>query len=198
MYQIDWKSFTKPKVKTLDDHHGIYFVCGRQGSGKTYMAVNYAKDLGKKITIVTNIHSLTIPHENFTLIDSIVTDTRNYTCYIIDEVSKKYPKNAPPDKAFYAWLQQSRKRKRVVILITQEWKELPMWLRRPTKYAITTRPVPLIGRPLGFYLTTWGDGENMQLSEDMEWECPPIKTIFHKRNKHVASLYDTFEPVQAL
>lgn len=198
MISIDWRSFLKSKVKSIDDHHGIYFVCGRQGTGKTYMAVNYAKDLGKTIRIVTNIHSLTIPHEDFTLINEIVTDTREYTCYIIDEVSKKYDRISKPDMAFYAWLQQSRKRKRVVILITQEWKELPMWLRRPTKFAITTKPLPIIGRLLGWYLTTWGDGENMYLDEDMEWICPVVKTVFHKRNKQVASLYDTFEPVQSL
>jgi hypothetical protein len=199
MLSIDWASLTKRKVAMLDDHHGIYFVCGKQGSGKTYMAVNYAKDLNlNTIKVVTNIHSLKMRHEDFTLISEIVNDTREYTCYIIDEVSKKYPKNAPPDKQFYAWLQQSRKRKRVVILITQEWKELPMWLRRPTKFAITTRPVPIVGRLLGLYITTWGDGENMVLDEDMEWTCPPVKAVLHKRNKHVASLYDTFEPVQSL
>jgi len=198
MLQIDWTSFFKRKVKMIDDYHGIYFVCGRQGTGKTYMAVNYAKDLGDKVKIVTNIHSLKIPHEDFDLITEIVHDTREYTCYIIDEISKKYDKNSKTDTAFYGWLQQSRKRKRVVILITQEWKEVPMWLRRPTKYAISTRPVPVVGRLLGWYLTTWGDGGNMKLDEDKEWICPPIKTVFHKRNRHVASLYDTFEPIKAL
>ena len=199
MLQIDWRSFLKPKLSGIDDHHGIYFVTGRQGTGKTYLAVNFAKDLNlNKLKIITNIHSLTLEHEDFTLINEITDDTREYTCYIIDEVSKKYDRTSKPDMRFYAWLQQSRKRKRVVILITQEWKELPMWLRRPTKFAITTKPLPIIGRVFGWYLTTWGDGENMYLDQDMEWICPVVKTVFHKRNKHVARLYDTFEPVQAL
>jgi len=196
--QIDWPSFAKRKVVNIDDHHGIYFVCGRQGTGKTYMAVNYAKDLSGRIKIVTNIHSLKMEHEDFTLISEIIDDNRDHTCYIIDEVSKKYAKNSQPDMKFYSWLQQSRKRKRVVILITQEWKEIPMWLRRPTKFAITTRPVPVIGRYFGWFLTTWGDGENMKLDDDMEWTCPPVKTVFHKRNRHVAELYDTFAPVDTL
>jgi ATPase family protein associated with various cellular activities (AAA) len=199
VFTIDWASFTKKKVPHIDDYHGIYFVCGRQGSGKTYMAMNYVKDLNlQKIKIVTNVHSLKLPHENFQHITDIINDIRDHTCYVIDEVSKKYPKNAPPDRAFYAWLQQSRKRKRVVILITQEWKELPMWLRRPTKFAISTKPVPIIGKRFGWYLTVWGDGENMTLDESMEWVCPPVKTVFHKRNRHVADLYDTFEPVESL
>jgi hypothetical protein len=199
MWTIDWASFTKKKVAMLDDHHGIYFVCGRMGSGKTYMAVNFAKDLNLgQVTVVTNIHSLKMKHEDFTHITEITNDNREYTCYIIDEISKKYDKKSNPDTKFYSWLQQSRKRKRVVILITQEWKEIPMWLRRPTKFAITTHPVPIVGRLLSWYLTTWGDGENMTLGDDMEWVCPPVKTVFHKRNKHVADLYDTFEPVDAL
>jgi len=199
VFTVDWSSFLKRRTPRVDDHHGIYFVCGRQGSGKTYLAANFAKDLDlRKITLVTNIKSLTLPHEDFSLISQITNDTREHTCYIIDEISKKYQKNSPPDKEFYAWLQQSRKRKRVVILITQEWKEVPMWLRRPTKFAISTKPVPIIGRPLGFYLTFWGDGENMTLGEDMEWVCPTVKTVLHKRNTHVAKLYDTFEPIQAL
>jgi len=199
MYQVDWKSFTKRRTDRVDDHHGIYFVCGRQGSGKTYMAVNFAKDLNlRQIKIVTNIKSLALPHEDFSLISEITNDTREHTCYIIDEISKKYAKNSTPDMKFYSWLQQSRKRKRVVILITQEWKEVPMWLRRPTKFAITTHALPIVGRWLGWYLTIWGDGENMTLGEDMEWVCPPVKVVFHKRNIHVAKLYDTFEPINSL
>lgn len=198
MLQVDWRSLVKRKVPTIDDHHGVYFVCGRQGSGKTYLAVNYAKDLGSAVKIKTNVHSLTFPHEDFTKISDIVDDTEEYVCYIIDEVSKKYARDSKPDMQFYAWMQQSRKRKRVVILITQEWKELPMWIRRPCKFAITTRPVPVVGRMLGLYLTTWGDGENMMLDEDKEWICPPVKTVLHKRNVHVAGMYDTFAPVDTL
>jgi len=78
MFTIDWASFTKRKVAMLDDHHGIYFVTGRQGTGKTYLAVNYAKDLGENIKIVTNIHSLKLKHENFTRITEITDDTSDY------------------------------------------------------------------------------------------------------------------------
>ena len=196
---MDWESQRHKKVRPLDDHHGIYFVCGRQGSGKTYLAVNYAKDLDLNfVKIKTNVHSLKLEHENFTRIDEIINDHEEHVCYIIDEISKKYDKNSRTDMAFYAWLMQSRKRKRVVILITQEWKEVPMWLRRPTKYAITTRPLPIIGHRLGLYLTSWGDGENMTLDEDKEWICPAVQTVIHKRNTKVADLYDTFAPVKAL
>lgn len=202
IYSIDLPSFLKPKLPRIDDHHGIYFVCGRQGTGKTYLAVNYAKDLqGDKVTIKTNIKSLKIPGkkiEYFTKIEEIYDDIQEHTCYIIDEISKKYDKKSQTDTRFISWLNQSRKRKRVVILITQVWKQLPMWLRDPTKFAITTRPVPIVGRALGWYLTTWGDGENMYLDEDMEWVTPPVKIVFHKRNKYVSSLYDTFEPINTL
>jgi len=87
MLQVDWGSFFKRKVKMIDDYHGIYFVCGRQGTGKTYMAVNYAKDLGDKVKIVTNIHSLKLEHRDFDLISEITNDVEPYTGYVIHERS---------------------------------------------------------------------------------------------------------------
>lgn len=199
MIQIDWKSFRHRKVPRIDDYHGVYFVTGHQGTGKTYMAVDFAKDIDfRSVKIKTNIHSLKLPHENFTTIQEIVQDQEEHCLYIIDEIARKYDKYSRTDTQFIAWLNQSRKRKRVVILITQVWKQLPMWLRDPTKFCITTRPVPIVGRWLQLYLTTWGDGRNMVLDEDKEWVCPPVKTVLHKRNLFVADLYDTFAPVPNL
>jgi len=51
----------------------------------------------------------------------------------------------------------------------------------------------------GFISECWGDAENMVFNKDEgEYECPPIKTVIHKRNMSIASLYDTFEPIQTL
>lgn len=197
--EIDEKSIFKRKCPRIDDHFGVYFICGRQGSGKTYQAVAFANTMDlSKVTIKTNIHSLTLPHEDFTKITEITHDTSEHYLYIIDEISRKYQKTSPTDKDFYAWLNQSRKRKRVVILITQEWRELPMWIRRPAKIMMTTKPTRLLNL-FGYYSTTWGDAENMIFNKDEgEYECPPIKRIISKRNKSIARLYDTFEPINEL
>ena len=115
---------------------------------------------------------------------------------IVDEVSRKYDKSSRTDTQFYAWLMQSRKRCRLVYLITQEFKELPMWLRRPLKRSYSTRPFLFFKN---IFITTIGDAENMVLDKDtLEWTCPPISFIIYKRNKCITDLYDTFEPINQL
>ena len=69
--------------------------------------------------------------EYFDKIEEIYHDSDEYCIYLLDEVARKYDKNSKTDKHFYAWLNQSRKTHRIVIMITQEWKELPMWINRP-------------------------------------------------------------------
>lgn len=202
-YDIRLNTIFKKGLPKIDDRYGIYYVTGRQGSGKNYYAVMLAlqqnPDLINKIK--TNIHSLNIPNhkmEYFTKISELYDDIDEYCIFIIDEVSKKYDRNSRTDTQFYAWLNQSRKRHRVVILITQEWRELPMWIRRPAKYMISTRPTKILNI-FGFYTSTVGDAENMIFNKDEgEYECPPIKYIIYRRNLKVANLYDTFEPINDL
>lgn len=197
--EIDLKSFFRRKTPKVDDYFGVYFICGRQGSGKTYHAIHFATKIDlNKITIWTNIHSLKLPHKKFTKIDELYQNTDEHCLFIIDEVSRKYDRSSKTDTQFYAWLNQSRKRKRVVILITQEWRELPMWIRRPAKIMISTKPTKILSK-FNFYTTVWGDAENMIFNKDEgEYECPPIKFVIHKRNLTIARLYDTFEPINNL
>lgn len=200
-YDIKFDTFTKKGIKSKETPWGNYMITGFQGSGKSYFSVFLLIDLLKKIKpqyIFTNINSLKIPKKNinyFTYLDDITGQTYENSIYIIDELSKKYTKNSPQDKKLYSWLQQSRKRGRIVILITQEWKEVPMWLRRPIRYAYTTRK---LGN-LPYFITTKGDALNMQYDLDTnEWVCPVLEYIIYKRNKSIANLYDTFEPINDL
>lgn len=201
-YKIEFDTFFKKGLKPIDDRFGVYFVTGRQGSGKNYYSIKLllAQDRDTCACIYTNVHSLKIPCYNikyFDKIDELYNNIDEYCIFLIDEVSKKYDKNSRTDTQFYAWLNQSRKRHRIVILITQEWRELPMWLRRPAKYMITTKRTIL--SKFGFFLTTIGDAENMVFDKDeSEYICPPIKFIFYKRTSYISSLYDTFEPINQL
>ena len=136
---IDLKSFLKKKTPPIDEKNGVYCISGVQGSGKTYYAVQLAKNIGSDYEILTNIHSLKLKHKNFERIDEIKGNFEKHKLFIIDEISSKYQKESRTDKEFYRWLQQTRKRKSIVVLITQEWKEVPTWLRRPVKVHITTQ-----------------------------------------------------------
>lgn len=141
---IRFNTFFKRGLPKIDDRFGIYFVTGRQGSGKNYYATMLLLQQDKRLCnkVYTNVHSLKIPGYNINYFDKLSDlyyNTEEYCIFLIDEISRKYDKNSKTDTQFYAWLNQSRKRKRIVILITQEWRELPMWIRRPAKYMITTK-----------------------------------------------------------
>ena len=200
--KIEFNTFIKKGLKPIDDRFGVYFVTGRQGSGKSYYAVKLLLSQDKKLLnkVYTNVQSLKIPNYDivyFTDIKTLYENTDEYCIFLIDEVSRKYDRNSKTDTQFYAWLNQSRKRKRIVIMITQEWRELPMWIRRPAKYMITTSRCILT--KFGIYKTCIGDAENMVFNKDEgEYECPPIMYIYYKRNKYIASLYDTYEAINTL
>lgn len=200
--KIELNTFIKKGLPRIDDRFGVWFVTGRQGSGKNYYSVKLllAQDRKTCACVYTNVHSLKIPGYKinyFNKITELYNNIEDHCIFLIDEVSKKYDKNSRTDTQFYAWLNQSRKRNRIVILITQEWRELPMWIRRPAKYMLSTRKCFL--SPFGIYITTLGDAENMVFNKDEgEYECPTIKRIIYKRNKEIAKLYDTFEPINEL
>lgn len=200
---IRFNTFFKRGLPKIDDRFGIYFVTGRQGSGKNYYATMLLLQQDKSLCnkVYTNVHSLKIPGYNINYFDKLSDlyyNTEEYCIFLIDEISRKYDKNSKTDTQFYAWLNQSRKRKRIVILITQEWRELPMWIRRPAKYMISTKKTRLLN-VFGIYTSVIGDAENLTFNKDEgEYECPPIMKIIYKRNKSIANLYDTFEAVNDL
>lgn len=205
LYDIRFKTFFKKGLKKIDDRFGVYFITGRQGSGKTYYAiylalqqVNFDPSLAK---IYTNIHSLKIPKANiiyFDKVEEIYLNVDNHCIFILDEVARKWDKNSKTDKQFYAFMNQCRKMRRILILITQEWRELPMWIRRPAKFMISTKPTKLLNW-FGIYTSVVGDAENMVFDKDEgEYNCPPLKYIIYKRNKQIADMYDTFEPINIL
>lgn len=200
--RFEFKTLFKKGLPKIDDRFAVYFVTGRQGTGKNYYAIKLllAQDKDTCASLYTNVHSLKVPGYKINYFDKITElydNTEEYCIFLIDEVSKKYDKNSRTDTQFYAWLNQSRKRHRIVILITQEWRELPMWIRRPAKYMITTSRFFL--SRFGIFKTTVGDAENLVFNKDEgEYECPPIKIIYYKRNKYIADMYDTFEPITQL
>lgn len=204
-YDIRFNTFFKKGLKKLDDRFGVYFVTGRQGSGKTYYSIYLALQQVQfdtsLATIYTNIHSLNIPNAKinyFTNIEEIYFNTDEHCIFIIDEISRKWDKNSKTDKQFYAFMNQCRKMKRILILITQEWRELPMWLRRPAKFMISTRPTKILNL-FGIYTSVVGDAENLVFNKDEgEYDCPTLKYVIYKRNKQIANMYDTFEPINIL
>lgn len=201
---FNFKSFKYKGVKYIDDRFGVYLITGKQGTNKTYYAIQLVlnQDLSRCAYIKTNIHSLNVPGvkiEYFTKINEIYKDTDTNVIYIVDELSRKYKKNSPTDEQLFAFMNQSRKRNRIFIGITQEYLELPMWLRRPCRYMFTSKFIPLISKFFNIFACEVGDGYNLTFDKDMgEYICPTLQTNVYKRNEYISSMYDTFEPINEL
>jgi len=194
-YDIDFKSFFKKGIKAKIEPFGVFLITGYMGSGKTYFACKYAFELNNKYKVKTNIHSLKLPDKHidyFENLNEIYNDTEEYVLYIIDELGKKYTKEAKSDKDFYNFLQMSRKTKRIVLIIHQEYMQVPQWLRGVTSEIYTTRKIPVL--PL--FITYRGIPV---LSEDTyEWQVQYNFLYIYKRTKVIANLYNTFETVATL
>lgn len=192
---IDVKSFFRKAPKKVKDEFGVSYITGYQGTGKTYLGVYILSKYFSDLKIKTNIKSLKIPNttiEYFDYIDDITDDIEEYCIYLIDEISKKYTKDAKQDRKFYSWLQQSRKRKRYVYLITQEYLQIPIWLRGVASTVFTTTKMPL------FPIFKTSKGYPVLDEDTKEWGVVPISTFIYKRNKKYTDMYDTFEPVSVL
>lgn len=148
----------------------------------------------KNQTIYTNIKSYKSLKNNIKYFDKIedITDNVEDNCiFLIDEVSKRYTKDSKQDLKFYSWLQQSRKHKRYVYLITQEYIQVPIWLRGIANKVYTTSKVPF----LPIFKTSLGVPI---LNENYEWDINTLYVIYYKRTKKISSLYDTFESINNL
>lgn len=193
--KIDYKSFLQRGIKSVDDDFFIRLITGYQGSGKTYLNIKLLHEEENDNRLIrTNIKSYKDTNKNieyFDNIEDILDDTDDCITYAIDELSKKYTKDSKQDLKFYSWLQQSRKHKRHVYLITQEYLQVPMWLRGIANTIYTTSKVPV----LPIYKTSLG---YPVLNENFEWSIDEFSVIYYKRTKSIASLYDTFESINKL
>lgn len=193
-YNIDLKSFLRKSPVKIDDDFGVSLITGSQGSGKTYFGVYILYTLlNDNRKIYTNIHSLRLPNRTivyFNTLDEITDNIEENCIFLVDELSKKFTKECKQDKKFYSWLQQSRKRKRYVLLLTQEYLQVPLWLRGVCRYIYTTHK-----GLFSLFITYKGFAE---LNDDKEWVVVPQSIYIYKRNKLITKLYDTLEPVNTL
>jgi len=192
-YDIRFDTFFKKGIKSVKDDFFIALITGYQGSGKTFFGVMLVNEL-KNRTIVTNVKTLHIPNRKiiyFTNLSEIYKMNDKNAVFLIDELSKAFPKECKQDRAFYSWLQQSRKHCRYVYLITQEYIQVPTWLRGVANKVYTTRKfifnlfITSLGRPI--------------LDNDTkEWLTENYFYLIYKRTKVIANYYDTFELVESL
>lgn len=192
-FDIRTKTILKKGIKPIHDDFFIALITGYQGSGKNYLATMLVNEL-KDRTIITNVKSLKIPNRKilyFTKLNEIYQWKDEKCVFLIDEISKKFTKNCNQDQAFYSWLQQSRKHSRYVYLITQEYIQVPTWLRGVANKVYTT-----MKWKFNIFITSLG---YPVLDEDTkEWYTQNYLYIIYKRTKDICNYFDTYETIDSL
>lgn len=192
-YKIDFNSIIQEGLEKTDEDFRVVLICGYQGSGKNYWC--FYEEESIKRDVVTNVHSYhktDIHIDYFSKLEEIYGNFERDKMFIIDECSKKFPKDCKIDKEFYGWLQQSRKTNRYVYLIFQEYLMVPQWLRGVANRVYVTKKIPF----LPIQSTTFGIP--LLDKDTLEWGLQELIVYIYKRNKKIASLYDTYEVIEQL
>ena len=191
-YKIDFLSFFKKAKKTIKEDYQTSLICGKMGTGKTYLAVYYSETyLKRKKKVYTNmksyhstIHEVNYVKELRELYELVEKEGKN-SIVIIDECSKFFPKDSKIDKKFYEFLQHARKLNLHIFLIYQEYIMTPNWVRGVCDSIYTTKTF--------FKLSKTDLGYPVLDKETFEWGMENYGFIIYKRNNSIYKLYDTLE-----
>lgn len=188
--KIDYKSFFRRGLKKRNEDFEVALITGYMGSGKSYLGVYKTEQTTRNV--YTNMLSYRSPNREISYFkdrSEIVLNDEPNLLFLVDECSKWFPKDCKQDKAFYEWLQHSRKTNRYVFLIFQEYLMIPQWIRGVATRVYTTSKVPL----LPVHVTTYGIP--VLDPETKEWGVQELLLILYKRNRKIADLYDTTETI---
>lgn len=186
--KVDVKSLFKKGVKKRNEDFEVALITGEMGSGKSYLGVYKSEEKKRKVfTNMKSYHSKELPVQYFTSLHELYLNSDPNLFCLLDECSKWFPKDCKVDKAFYEWLQHSRKTNRYVYMIFQEYYMVPNWIRGVAKHVYTTSRIPLIN------LCRTSYGIPVLDPDTKEWGIQELSIFLYKRNKSIAALYDTDE-----
>lgn len=193
--RIKIKTFFRKGFAPKRGKFGVYCYCGKQGSGKTYSAVEFLLNVSD-IPIYSNVHLTGIKYTYFSGFDNLLKLRDKSDCIIVyDEIFTALTKSSKINTEVLDFLSQMRKRQIIFITTAQEWLEIPMTLRRYCRYQIDCKMINLLG--LGILIKHCYDAEQMKWSEeDNEYVAPLVETTISKCNIRVANSYDTFEQIK--
>ena len=200
--KIKFKTFFKKGFAPQRGRFGVYCYCGKQGSGKTYSAVEFLLS-NKDMKIYSNVRSLKgVKYTPIGGFDDLLKLRSETNCIIFfDEIftalSKKSSSRLTRQQSneVLDFLSQMRKRKIIFITTAQEWLEMDMTLRRYCRFQIECNMINFFG--LGLLIKSCYNAEQMRWSaNDNEYIAPLVETTISKCNKKVADSYDTFEQIK--
>lgn len=194
--KIKWRTFFKKGFAPKRGKFGVYCYCGKQGSGKTYSAVEFLLH-NKDIPIYSNVSTIKgVKYTYFTGFDNLLKLRDQTDCIIFyDEIFTALTKSSKMTKEVLDFLSQMRKRRIIFITTAQEWLEINITLRRYCRFQIECNMRNFLG--LGILTKSCYDAEQLKWSnEDNEYIAPLIETTISKCNLSVANSYDTFEQIK--
>ena len=194
--KIKFKTFFKKGFAPKRGKFGVYCYCGKQGSGKTYSAVEFLLN-NSNLPIYSNVSTIKgVDYEYFNGFDNLLKLRDKTDCIIFyDEIFTALTKSNKLSTEVLDFLSQMRKRRIIFITTAQEWLEINMTLRRYCRYQIECNMRNIFG--LGILIKSMYDAEQMKWSnEDNEYIAPLIETTISKCNLSVANSYDTFEQIK--
>ena len=200
--KIKFKTFFKKGFAPQRGRFGVYCYCGKQGSGKTYSAVEFLLS-NKDMKIYSNVRSLKgVKYTPIGGFDDLLKLRSETNCIIFfDEIftalSKKSSSRLTRQQSneVLDFLSQMRKRKIIFITTAQEWLEMDMTLRRYCRFQIECNMINFLG--LGLLIKSCYNAEQIRWSaNDNEYIAPLVETTISKCNKKVADSYDTFEQIK--
>lgn len=193
--RIKIKTFFRKGFAPKRGKFGVYCYCGKQGSGKTYSAVEFLLN-NSNLPIYSNVHLKNIKYTYFKGFNSLLDLRDQKDCIIVyDEIFTALTKSSKINSDVLDFLSQMRKRRIIFITTAQEWLEINITLRRYCRYQIECKMLNLLG--LGILIKHMYDAELLKWSnEDNEYIAPLIETTISKCNIRVANSYDTFEQIK--
>ena len=192
--RIKFATFLRKGFAPKRGRFGIYCYCGKQGSGKTYSAVEFLSH-NRNVPIYSNVHLQGIDYTYFSGFDQLLELRNEHDCIILfDEIFTALTKTSKINTDVLDFLSQMRKRQIIFVTTAQEWLEISMTLRRYCRYQIDCKMINFCG--LGLLIKRMYDAEQMKWSQiDNEYVAPIIETSISKCNICVANKYDTFEQI---
>ena len=204
---VDLKSLFKRGFKKTDNLFGLYCYTGKQGTGKTYSAINFLikNKILHNYIIITNVTSFkvfpdTIYMTNINeIIDFMVEHENDEKKYILffDEIFTILEKKTAINKKILSFISQLRKRKIIFVTTAQEWSEINITFRRYVRFQVSCNMFSLPILKLAFLLNKVNDGDGIKWDNDsQDWIAPTIATNFMKGNLSIIESYDTFETIK--
>ncbi len=195
--KIKFKTFFKKGFAPRRGKFGVYCYCGKQGSGKTYSAVEFILQ-NKNVPIYSNVSTIKgVNYTYFNGFDQLLQLRDKTDCIIFyDEIFTALTKSSKMSTDVLDFLSQMRKRRIVFITTAQEWLEISMTLRRYCRFQIECNMKNILG--LGILIKHCYDAEQMKWSQDdNEYIAPLVETTISKCNVKIANSYDTFEQIKS-